>query len=398
MKKNPYQAYGEKRRAAHQLRQLQETRILPEGRAERDGQNLINFASNDYLGLSQHPALIARAQDYVARYGAGMTASRLVTGNAPVYTAIEERLARGKGGETALVMNSGYQANVTLLAALADAEIVGRPVVVLADRLCHNSLLQGALLAGARLIRFRHNDYDHLDTLLREHSGKAHVIIVSESVFSMDGDCADLPALIALAQRYEAMLYIDEAHATGLFGPDGFGFAAAHPGKIDVAMGTFGKALGSFGAYVVCSAILRDYLVQRCGGLIYSTALPPAVLGSIEAALELLPHMEKERTYVQAQAERLREALCTQGWNCGASTTQIIPVILGDEEAATELADILQQNGLLAVAIRPPTVPRGTSRLRLSVSAAHKEKDIDRLIEVMAAQASRFAVPAALAS
>jgi 8-amino-7-oxononanoate synthase len=399
MTDDPYKAYCEKRMAAHQYRQLAETRILPEGRAERGGETLINFGGNDYLGLSQHPALIRRAQEYAARYGAGTGASRLVTGNTPPYTAIEQRIARGKRTETALVLNSGYQANVTVLAALADSEVVGKPVTILADRLCHNSLLQGALLSGAKLIRFRHNDPAHLDELLqRENEKSAHVIIVTESVFSMDGDVADLAALIALKRRHGAMLYVDESHATGVFGPEGFGFTAAHEGQIEVAMGTFGKALGSFGAHVAGSEILRDYLIQRCGGFIYSTSLPPAALGSIDAVLELLPQMERERTTVLAHAERLRRTLRAQGWDCGASTTPIVPVILGDEQAATELAGILRQNGILAPSIRPPTVPRGTSRLRLSLSAAHKPSDIDELIAVMAQQADAFGVARALAS
>jgi 8-amino-7-oxononanoate synthase len=390
-KENPYRAFCEKRQTEHQFRQLRTTQILPDGRAEQEGKTLINFAGNDYLGLSRHPALIANAQDYAARYGAGSTASRLITGNHPLYEKIESKLAQGKRCESVLVMNSGYQANLTVLAALAEAEVIGRPVTILADRLCHNSLLQGALLSGARLMRYHHNDHDHLENLLRQQKAKgAHVIIVSESVFGMDGDCADLSALTALARQYDAMLYIDEAHATGLYGPNGFGFCAAHKGEVDIVMGTFGKALGSFGAYVGCSTIVRDYLIQRCGGLIYSTALPPSVLGAIEAALDLLPQMEKERAYLKKQSEHLHEALRQQGWNCGASTTHIIPVILGDEESATMLADILRQNSLLAPAIRPPTVPRGTSRLRLSLSAVHKTQDIDLLIDVMGAEAARF--------
>lgn len=381
---NPYRAFVEGRIVTHQLRELQNTHILPYGHARRNGKELINFASNDYLGLSQHPALIAKAQEYMARYGAGTTASRLVTGNNPAYSVIEGRLARGKGCEAALIMNSGYQANLTTLAALADKDVVGKPVIVLLDRLSHNSLLQGAQLSGARMIRFHHNDMQHLESLLQQHSTQdTHVIIVTETVFGMDGDRADLPMLIALKEKYGAMLYVDEAHATGLFGTDGYGLAAAHKGKIDIVMGTFGKALGSFGAYIACNRTLRDYLIQRCGGLIYSTALPPAVLGSIDAALDLLPTLNAKRNYVLEQAIRLRTALQKQGWNCGNSTTQIIPVILGSEQAATILADRLLENGILAPAIRPPTVPKGTSRLRLSLSAAHSKEDIDHLISVL---------------
>ena len=392
-----YRAYCEARKTAYQFRELRQTEPLAEGCARRDGKNLINFSGNDYLGLSRHPLLIERARDYTARYGTGSTASRLISGNHPAYAAIEGKLALGKGYETALVMGGGYQANLTVLAALADGEALGKPVTVLADRLSHNSLLQGAMLSGARFSRFQHNDYDHLEGLLQKQNG-AHTIIVTESVFGMDGDCADLAALTALARRYDAMLYVDEAHATGLFGPRGFGLCAGHGGEIDIAMATFGKALGSYGSYLACNKVLRDYLIQRCGGFIYSTALPPQVLGAIDAALELLPQLDKERAYLQQQSARLRQALQQQEWNTGDSTTQIIPVILGSEQAATTLAGILHEQGILAPAIRPPTAPRGTSRLRLSLSAAHKAEDIDRLITVMAEQAKSFAAPAALAS
>ncbi|MGE3624487.1 MAG: aminotransferase class I/II-fold pyridoxal phosphate-dependent enzyme, partial [Bdellovibrionales bacterium] len=238
-----------------------------------------------------------------------------------------------------------------------------------------------------------------LAALLQSQTGIGHhVLIVSESVFGMDGDCADIDVLVSLAQAHDALLYVDDAHATGLFGPGGFGLTAGRGGFVDLAMGTFGKALGSFGAYVACSRLLRDYLVQRCGGLIYSTALPPPVLGAIEAALEILPKMEMERRKLQQQAARLRQAFVRQGWDCGASTTQIIPVILGSEQAATRLAQNLLEAGILVPAIRPPTVPRGTSRLRFSLGAAHRPENIDHVIEVMKGLAPGFAPPEALAS
>jgi 8-amino-7-oxononanoate synthase len=254
-------------------------------------------------------------------------------------------------------------------------------------------LLQGVLLSGAKLLRFRHNDKAHLETLLQAQQG-AHIIIVSESVFGMDGDRADLATLIALARTCGAMLYIDEAHATGVCGPRGFGLCANYKGQINIAMGTFGKALGSFGAYIACSQSLRDYLIQRCGGLIYSTALPPSVLGANLAALELVPQMDSERAYLQEQSARLRDSLRAQGWDCGASVTHIIPVILGGEDSALNLSERLAERGILAPAIRPPTVPRGSSRLRISLSTAHKTEDIDRLIAIMGEEAPHFAAPA----
>ena len=388
-----YAAFCAAREEARLLRRLADAMPLAGGRVERGGRVFVNFSGNDYLGLSRHPALIAKAADYAARFGTGATASRLVTGNLPVLGGIEARLAAGKGKEAALILAAGYQTNLTVLAALADKAVLGRPVSILADRLVHHSLLQGALLSGARLMRFAHNDLGHLEMLLRRQRAAGHaLVIVSESVFGMDGDRADLVALGDLAARYEALLYIDEAHATGVFGKDGFGLAADCPDAADIAMGTFGKALGSFGSYIACSAALRDYLVQRCGGLIYSTALPPPVLGSIAAALELLPSLAAERAHVLALADTLRHGLGGQGWDCGASTTQIVPVIVGREEAVLKLAATLETEGFLAAAIRPPTVPNGTARLRLSLSAAHARADIDRFVALMAGLAPDYRV------
>jgi len=394
-----FRAFCDKRGVTHRLRKIQETEVLAEGRVLYDGQKLVNFASNDYLGLSHHPLLVERAQEFAAAHGTASTSSRLLNGTLPVYTKIEERLAHGTGHEAALVMNCGHQANVTTLAALLDSEVIGKPVIAFIDRSCHNSQLQGIMLSGARLMRFQHKDYDQLANLLRQQTGKdVHLAIVSDCVFSMDGDCADLPTLIKLAHEYGAMLYIDEAHSMGLFGPDGFGMAAEYKDEIDVVMGTFGKALGSFGAFVACNGTIRDYLIQRCSGFVYSTALPPPVMGAVDAALELLPQMQSARDRLQKQAARLREALQQQGWNCGVSTTQIVPAVIGDEQATLNLAKTLRDNGILAPAVRPPTVAREQSRLRLSLSAAHSAADIDRLIEIMGKQAALHARPAARAS
>lgn len=394
-----FESYCTRRKEAHQFRQLTESTILPDARVIRDGKTLINFASNDYLGLSQNPVLIERARETALRYGVGSTASRLITGNHPLHTIIEEKLATGKGSEAALVMASGYQTNLTVLAALADSEVIGKPVTILADRLTHNSLLQGGMLSMAssntKLMRFKHNDYTHLENLLQQQSVRgAQSIIMTESVFGMDGDCADLGVLSSLAEKFGAALYVDEAHATGLYGADGFGFCADHKGRIDIAMGTFGKALGSFGAYIACSHTIRDYLVQRCGGLIYSTALPPMVLAAIDAAIDLLPTLSTQRAHVIEQSIRLRAALQLQGWNIGTSSTHIVPIILGHEEAATKLAETLLSRGILAPSIRPPTVPSGTSRLRLSLSAAHKAGDIDYLIKILSTQTHAYATAA----
>jgi 8-amino-7-oxononanoate synthase len=385
MAKTPiYRAYCDARAEKNLLRRLQPATLAPQGRILRDGRALVNFASNDYLGLSQHPALVEAACSYARRYGAGVAASRLVTGENPEFAALEARMAAAKNQPAALIMAAGYQTNLTALAALADPEIAGRPVTVLADRLAHHSLLQGALLSGARLIRFRHNDCGHLESLLRTRTGKGdYCVIVTESVFGMDGDLADLSRIGALARAFGALLYVDEAHATGVFGARGFGLCEDVAEKVDVAMGTFGKALGGFGSYLACDDDIRDFLIQRCGGLVYSTGLPPAVLGAIDAALTLVPQMAHERQELLSRAEDFRATLRTQGWNCGASASQIVPVIVGGEAETLALAAELERRGFWVAAIRPPTVPQGSSRLRISLSAAHTAEDMDALVAAL---------------
>jgi 8-amino-7-oxononanoate synthase len=356
---------------------------LADGRVRMDGgPPLLDFSANDYLGLSHHPALIRRASEYAARWGAGAGASRLVAGNLPPFPAIEAKLAAAKGSEAALLFVSGVQANLTLLPALLDARVWGAEPLVYADRLNHASLIQGCIGAGVRQIRFRHNDLEHLEELLeRDKALDRPRFIVTESVFSMDGDCADIPALRALAARYGAFLYLDEAHATGVLGENGFGLA--HGLREGLAMGTFSKGLGGFGAYVACSAALREYLVNRCGGVIYATALPPAVLGAMDAAIELVPRLGAERAHLAALATDLRARLQAAGLDTGMSTTQIVPVILGAEERTLRLARALEAEGFLGVAIRPPTVPQGTSRIRFALSARHGAADIAALAETL---------------
>ena len=392
-----YSAWRAQRAEKDLLRSLKPSVLAPHGRVWRDGVALVNFASNDYLGLSQHPALIKSACEYAEKHGAGVAASRLVTGEHPAFAALEARVAAAKNQPAALIMAAGYQTNLTAVAALADKEVIGRPVTILADRLAHHSLLQGALLSGARLMRFQHNDCDHLESLLRARMEKGDFcLILTESVFGMDGDLADLARIGALAKQYDALLYVDEAHATGVFGARGFGLCEDFADGVDVAMGTFGKALGGFGSYLACPEEIREFMIQRCGGLVYSTGLPPSVLGAMDAALTLVPQMAGERQALLARAARLRAALTAQGWNCGASASQIVPVLIGAEADALTLAAELERRGFLVPAIRPPTVPQGSSRLRLSLSAAHDEQDIDGIIAVLGEFAPVYAArPAA---
>jgi len=368
--------------AAGRRRTLTPVERLPGGRVRRHGRDLVDFSSNDYLGLSLHPALIARARDWAAEYGAGAGASRLVSGHLAAYQAVEQRLARAKGTEAALVLVSGWQANASVLPALLERGLWPAEPLVFADRLIHASLHAGLTLAGVRARRYRHDDLDHLDQLLAAAEGQPGPrVIVSETVFSMDGDVSDVRRLTAIAARWNALLYLDEAHATGVMGETGFGLT---PGLgVDLAMGTFSKGMGSFGAYVGGSRALCDYLVNRASGLIYATALPPPVLGAIDAAIELVPTLGAERAKLAALGVRLRAGFAAAGLDTGPSASQIVPVILGDERRTLAVAAALEREGVLAVAIRPPTVPPGTSRIRFALSAAHDEADIDRLIDLV---------------
>lgn len=368
----------ENRIEAGQLRSLRNVEPLPGALVKVNGKSLINFSSNDYLGLSRNLQVQERAISYIHKYGAGSTASRLICGNYPCFSALEDKLARYKGQESALLFNSGFQANVSILPALAQ-----RNSLILADRLCHNSIVQGAVLSRAKFIRFNHNDPEHLRRILAEISlPKAGILIVTESVFSMDGDRGKLRDLMNIARQYDALLYVDEAHATGVLGPKGMGLACG--GEADLVMGTFGKGCGSFGAYLACRAEVREYLINYASGLIYSTALPPAVIGAIDAAIDLLPGMDSERQYLREMSEYLRAALNKLGFDTGQSSTQIIPVYIGGEDDTLKIAAWLEEQGFLAVAIRPPTVEAGLARIRLALSALHTYEQVDKLINAFA--------------
>lgn len=352
------------------------------GRVRLDARWYLDFTANDYLGLAHHPELIRRACAWTQQWGAGTGASRLISGDLEPFQRIEHRLAAAKGQEAALVFNSGFQANSAILASLLDQRVLGATPLVFSDRLNHASIHQGCQTAGVRQIRYRHNDLNHLESLLQRHDNTPGPrFILTETLFSMDGDQVDIPGLLALKQRYRAFLYLDEAHATGVLGENGFGLAcAATPEqRADLVMGTFSKALGGFGAYAACSTLLRNYLINHCAGLIYATALPPAVLGAMEAALDLLPTLTTSRQRLLANAARLRASWRETGLNLGNSTSWIIPWIIGQPDRALALSRDLAEAGLLAMAIRPPTVPAGSSRLRFCLSAAHTEGAIDHL-------------------
>ncbi len=395
-------ASSERRYAAHldaRAREGLKRRLIEAGTTDArtlrmGGTTYINFAGNDYLGLRFHPTLVARAAEWAKVHGVGAGASRLVTGNLDLFAGIEAKLAALKGAQASLILASGFQANAAVLQALFDRAVLGAEPLVFADRLNHASMHFGCAAAGVRQLRYRHGDAGHLAELLSQYQADNRPrFILTESVFSMDGDVAPLAEIARLARRHDAFLIVDDAHATGILGEGGRGLS----GDADLVVGTFSKALGGFGAYIACSQTLRDYLINRCAGLIYSTALPPPVLGAIDAGLDLVPALEAERAYVAALAARFREAARDLGYDTGASATQIVPVIVGSPEAALALSERLRVAGLWATAIRPPTVPDGTARLRLAFNASHEESDLDRLLDALGTRgASRGARAQAL--
>ncbi len=341
--------------------------------AVHNGRRLINFSSNDYLGLAGDPRVIEGAILALREYGAGSTASRLVAGTLACHRDFERKIATFKGYEAGLLFGSGYSANLGIMTALA-----GRGDHLFLDRLAHASLVDAAVLSRASLHRFHHNDPEDLESLLKRCGPAGRRLVVTESVFSMDGDIAPLESICRVAAERDAMLMVDEAHATGIFGPCGAGLVKGHglQEQVNLSMSTLGKALGSYGGCVCCSENIRQWLVNQARSFIYSTAVSPAIVGAASAALDILAVNPALGSSVLALAERLRGLFQAGGLHTGNSASQIVPVIVRDNHRAVRMQQQLMDEGVLAVAIRPPTVPAGTARLRFSVTASHSDEDI----------------------
>lgn len=338
----------------------------------------INLCSNDYLGLATDPRLKNALADAIARTEAvGSTGSRLLSGNAPEWEQIETAFAQFAGTEAALYFGSGYAANVGLLSS-----VVGPGDIIFSDELNHASLIDGMRLSRAAKVIYPHGDIAFLENALREHSRTTGAkVIVTESVFSMEGDIAPLDSLLRLARDYGAEVILDEAHATGVLGPHGRGVGASLDAarKAFAIVHTCGKALASVGAFVCCRELLKQYLVNRARTFIFSTAMPPYFAGQLGAALQLAIDADRERAELRALADLLRGELCRAGVAVGASESQIVPVMCGSNEAALHVASVLQENGFAVRAIRPPTVPEGTARVRISLTAKITREDVMRL-------------------
>ena len=350
------------------------------GMIKTNGKPLVDFSSNDYLGLADHPALIEGAKKAVEKWGAGARASRLMSGDLEIHHRLESAIADLKGKEAGLLFGSGYLANIGIIPALC-----GRNDVIYSDRLNHASIVDGILLSRARFYRFRHNDLNHLEDLLKNHRSRyRRALIVVESVYSMDGDQASVSELLELRGRYEAMLMIDEAHAIGVFGTKGEGIISqTGADAVDVILGTFGKALGGYGAFIAVSNRMKQFLLNRARTFIFSTALPPAVIGANLAAVKLLEEEPERRSRVCELASELKQALKEDLGLDTSSKSQIVPVMVGDSQSVLILAENLRDAGFFVKAIQPPTVPEGTARIRLSVTANHSSKDVSQLLEAM---------------
>jgi 8-amino-7-oxononanoate synthase len=331
---------------------------------ERNGRRLLSFSCNDYLALSQHPALKTAAIAAIERHGIGAGASRLVTGDHPLYAELESRLARLKGSEAACVFGSGYLANAGIAPAL-----VGRGDLILLDELSHSSLWTGARLSRAEVQSFRHNDTGHASDLLQQHrASHPRALIITEGVFSMDGDRAPLDPLAALGREFDAWLMVDDAHDLDF---------ATHD-DVPLRIGTLSKAVGGYGGYLCASQPVIDLVRNRARTLIYSTGLPPAIVAAAIAALDLI-ELEPDRL-----AQPLAKAQAfTRAAGLPQAQSAIVPVVIGEASAALAASQLLETEGYLAVAIRPPTVPEGTARLRLSFSAAHPDAEISRLADIV---------------
>ena len=354
----------------------------PQGpRVLLDGKPVLLLCSNNYLGLADHPRVREAAAEAAMRYGAGSGASRLVSGNMTIHRRLEEQLAAFKHSAACLLFGSGYLANMGVVSALAR-----EGDVVFSDELNHASIIDGCRLSKAETFVYDHCDTEHLEWGLRQAEGRGS-LIVTDGVFSMDGDIAPLERIVELGQRYDARVMVDDAHGTGAIGPEGRGSVAAAglEGEVDVVVGTLGKALGSYGAYVCCDKPMAKYLINTARTLIFSTALSPPAVAAAMAALGLLREQPRRVEKLQRNAGVLREALAAEGLPVPPSSTQIVPLILGDAGDAVRASERALERGVFAQAIRPPTVPAGTSRLRLALMASHTKSELREAGRVLAA-------------
>ncbi len=377
----PYCRKGlEKLRSSGLYRSLKTIEGAQGSRVRVNGKDILLFCSNNYLGLASHPYLKEAAKKAIDECGFGSGASRLISGSMGLHKRLEERIAGFKGRERALIFNSGYHANIGLITALA-----GRGDYIFSDRLNHASIVDGCLLSGAHLIRYPHRDTETLKGLLEKHPSKRRKLIITDGVFSMNGDIAPVDKLLLLSKNYDAMLLIDDAHGVGVMGANGRGTLEQLEIKDEsvIEMGTFGKAFGSFGAFVAGSEYLIEYLINKARTFIYTTALPPSVCAASLAALDIAESEPERRRMLLDKAAYLRKRLKDLGLNTMGSESHIVPVLIGGNEDCLDISRRLLEDGVFIQAIRPPTVPEGTGRLRISLMSEHRREDIDYVVELL---------------
>ena len=359
-------------------RNLRPVSVRCNGKIIVEDREYIDFSSNDYLGLSGHPGLTEAAKNAIDKFGASSSGSRLLSGDLTLHHLLEEKIARFKNKEAALVLNSGYQGNIGIISSL----FTNRDAVF-SDRLNHASIIDGILLSGARFFRFRHNDIGHLESLLkRERKKFEKALIVTETIFSMDGDKCLLKDLVGLKEKYNCEIMVDEAHATGIFGRNGSGIVEEEglEEEVDFIMGTFSKALGSFGAYLAASRKIVSYLINTCRSFIYSTALPPSIIASDLESIRVVEEEPQRRKKLLESSRYFRAGLKKIGLEAKGDS-QIVPVIIGDSLKCVESAGRLREKGYWVLPIRPPTVPQGEARIRFSLTFYHTKEILQKLID-----------------
>ena len=372
----PYKLYLSVLHSASKYR-----RLLAKGQENQN--NYLDFSTNDYLGLSRNSEILNAAILAAQQYGIGSTGSRLLSGNNELFESLESLIAKDKNTESALIFNTGFQTNLSVLSSLLDSKILASKPIVFFDKLNHASLYQAISLSCPELVRFHHNDMEHLSSLLIKYENDNRPkFIVTETVFGMDGTILPIKTLVSLAKQYKTFLYLDEAHATGIYGPNGYGLST----NVDlrgipfVIMGTFSKALGCSGGYVACDQILKDYLINNAQGFIYSTANSPFVIGAAYKAWEIIRNLNEEREHLFSLSAILRNNLMSLGFDIGASASHIIPIIYKEEKLALAITEKLCQKGIIVSCIRPPTVPLNSARIRIALNSNHKKSDIEKLI------------------
>ena len=337
-----------------------------------------NFSSNDYLNLSKHPKVINESIEYGKKYGVGATSVRiLLKENQEIFSDLEIKIANSKKAEASMLFSSAYQLNATVIPAILDKNILKQNPIVYSDKLNHESIYHGIIFSGNLLIRYNHLDMNHLENLLKKNQNcNQPQFVFSETLYSMDGDVLDMDAIIYLKRKYGFFLYLDESHATGVLGSSGYGFSQDYSDDVDISISTLSKGIGAFGGFLVCRSVLKRYLINSSSGFIYSSVLPPPVIGAIDAAWDLVSSLEVTRQQIKVNSEILRKSIKQLGFDTGTSSSHIIPIILKNVEYSMQMSESLQKKGISVSLIRPPTVRYNTSRLRVCVNSSHSQEDI----------------------